>query len=240
VPLTLEGLVQALSGLAEVPVVPNPVLPSENLARRWTQPALADFIRHLDDAAAAARKALDAEDEAVATELWQDLLGDDVFPQPEATALGIQLADRSHAKQPEDRGWFEAYHPAYSVALTATYQRGRSGRRQPYHDNDRLLFPEHKLRFRAEVTGLTDSEVWWRVTNTGGHARHERGPRGDFFKAKQLGGSTSSDERENWEDVSYTGTHPIEAFLLVGEAVVAKSNPMRINGYSRKWRWWKP
>ncbi|MGY1692305.1 SMODS domain-containing nucleotidyltransferase [Geodermatophilus sp. SYSU D01105] len=238
--LTLKGLAQALSGLDEVPVVTNPVLAGENLARRWTKKEMANFISHLDDASAAARKALDADDDAESTELWQALLGDDVFPLPHATALGVRLGDRSHAKRPEDRGWFEAYHPAYAITRTATYQRGRDCQRRRYRDNDRLLFPEHKLRFLAEVTGPTGGEIWWRVINTGGHARHEGGLRGDFFKAKQLGGAPSRDERENWEAVSYTGSHVIEAFLVVGTAVVAKSEQMRINIYSPKWRHWLP
>jgi len=79
--LTLKGLAEALGGLEEVPEVANPVLTSENLAKRWTTSAMTDFVKHVNGAATAARKALDEGDEVESAELWQALLGEEGRPQ---------------------------------------------------------------------------------------------------------------------------------------------------------------
>jgi hypothetical protein len=76
---TLEAIAATLAGHAEVPVINNPVLPSENLADRWTPEDYQAFRKMLDEAVGIARRAVSATDPRESHQAWQELFGDD-FP----------------------------------------------------------------------------------------------------------------------------------------------------------------
>lgn len=63
----------------EPPVLPNPVLPSENLSDRWEHEDYSRFRVKLAKAATLASEALNCRDAQGSHELWQQLLGDQ-FP----------------------------------------------------------------------------------------------------------------------------------------------------------------
>lgn len=77
---TLRGIAHLLANNAvAAPIVPNPVLPSENLAETWPHADYVDFIRVVTDAAGLAERALSEHNEAESRRLWCELLGED-FP----------------------------------------------------------------------------------------------------------------------------------------------------------------
>lgn len=78
---TLESIQTALAPFPdEPPVISNPALAKENLAKRWTAPAYKDFRKHLDAAVDLANGALAEGDLETCHNLWRDLLGPD-FPK---------------------------------------------------------------------------------------------------------------------------------------------------------------
>ena len=65
----------ALGGHTNVPVIPNPVLPSENLADRWKPDDFDRFRTLIAEAAALADRAIRADGERQSHELWGELSG---------------------------------------------------------------------------------------------------------------------------------------------------------------------
>jgi hypothetical protein len=232
----------ALLGELEIPpCVPNPVLGSEDLAARWSNSDFANFKNELKYASDLAAEAIDADNLVEACEKWSEIFGDD-FPTVSGEKLGMQVADRSHARPPESRGWTVNLDARYRIRVVAQEVRGRHGKARRYESGGHAIYasPFNNLRFKAVVTGPADIAVWWRVTNTGEHARTQLGLRGDFFKGRDLRGDESADQTENFEKTSYTGSHIIEAFVLFGGVVVAQSGPFVVNVFSRTRQVWRP
>ncbi|SHV15115.1 Uncharacterised protein [Mycobacteroides abscessus subsp. abscessus] len=234
---TIVNMNDALQSLDSPPEVWNPVLPSENLASRWTKEAFVDFKHELAEAADLVTKATDAEDLVEQVEYWQDLFGEE-FPSVDKDDLyHVELADASHAESPGTRGWYELLDARYHVTVRAWSQLGKRGKRISYPNDGSLLFKGRNIVFKATPTGPTDYSVWWRITNTGEHARRESSLRGNFIRAKQRNGKQSHDPTENWESTSYTGTHLVEVFLVVGTRIVARSAPFKVNIHNPLFRW---
>lgn len=234
---TILNMNDALQPLNSPPEVWNPVLPSENLAARWTNEAFTDFKRELAEAADLITKATETDDLVEQVEHWQDLFGED-FPDVDKDLFHVELADTSHAQSPETKGWYELLDSRYSVSLRACSQLGKRAKRVPYPNDGGLLFKGRNLVFKATASGPTDFSVWWRVTNTGEPARKESSLRGDFFRAKARNQrKPSPDPTENWESTAYTGTHLVEVFLVVGQRVVARSEPFKVNIYNSIFQW---
>ncbi len=227
---TLRSISDALATATTVPVVTNPVLPAEDLARRWSQNQFNDFRTHVGAAADLAERALAADDETTGSALWHELLGED-FPLVTGEQAGIILADTSHAKGVTDMGWGMALAPGATVEINAMVVAENKMRQifKRYPSNGPLLMAKWKVRFQAQITTLYPVEIWWQVINTGGHARSLNGLRGEFFKSKLLDGSDSPDPTINWEDTSYTGSHIIECFLVKNNTVVARSGQFYVN-----------
>lgn len=230
---TLTALHQRLSPLQSPPVVRNPVLPSENLAARWTTESFQAFVTELGEAVEWSRIATSTDDQIEAAEAWREILGDE-FPAVQPQHLGLQLGDISHAQSPEQLGWRVAPDPRFRVTVTANQQRGRRGQsRRPYQNDGGLVFAGQKLHFRAHVIAPNHVEVWWQVANTGAHARQRGGLRGEIFKGRDLRGQPLANEAENWESTSYMGSHLIRAILVRSEVVVAASDWFRVNIYAK-------
>ncbi|ADB51241.1 nucleotidyltransferase [Conexibacter woesei] len=230
---TFRNLHAHLAGMTRPPVVLNPVLPTENLAGRWTQESFASFVRELDEAVQWADQAMAATDVIEATDIWRELLGDD-FPARTPTSLGFHVGDYSHAQTPSDRGWAERSDARYAVEITASTQRGKRGQtRRPYSSGGPVVFAGHKLRFKAEISAPNHVDVWWQVANTGAHARNASGLRGEIFRARDSRRGTNSDQTENWENTAYTGSHLVRALLVRNNEVVATSAWFVVNIYAR-------
>lgn len=70
------------------PKICNPTLQSEDLAKRWTDSAYRDFLKHLDAAVALAERALAEVDAKQSHALWRELLGPD-FPDYDGSVSDI-------------------------------------------------------------------------------------------------------------------------------------------------------
>ncbi len=233
---TLTGLQTLLGQAPGPPSVFNPVLPSENLAETWTQDSFNSFRQEIAAGAALATRAYEESDDIESAALWRELLGED-FPLPSEEEAGLALADTSHAQSPASKGWTENLDPRFGVAVTATVYP--PNRRKPLarnYSSNHVLKAGWKIRFKAEIDAPEPVSVWWQVVNTGEHAREDQGLRGEFFRAKELGGTPSKDEKENWEDTRYTGAHWIEAFLVRNATVVARSGRLYVGVVNKQRR----
>lgn len=230
---TIQAMHTALSGMAQAPVVTNPVLRSENLAARWTVAAFKDFVAELDEARGHSQTAVTTTDRIEAVDSWREVLGES-FPAAAPAEFGITLGDDSHAKSASAKGWVVNLDPRYGVWVTADVGHGRrSPYMRRYPDTKPLLFHGKKLRFRANTRGPGDVEVWWQVANTGQHARSVAGLRGEYFQGRDPHRRTNPDPRETWEDTAYTGAHWIRAVLVKDGRVVAESPKFVVNIYNR-------
>ena len=226
---TIRGMARSLRDFDAPPIVSNPVMPEEDLASRWTKEAFSEFKEELAEAEAFADKALAAENLAEACNHWRDVLGEE-FPVPDKGDFGIRLSDTSHMTTPESRGWRREIRPECDLRIDATIQRGkRSPRRKRLSNDGSLIFAGNKLRFWAAGNVPESADIWWQVVNTGGHARDVNGLRGNMFRGKNLGGSPTSDERENWEDTAYTGSHLIRALAVDNGTVIAETDWFTVN-----------
>lgn len=233
---TFAAMHDALASLSSAPVIPNPVLPSENLAARWINASFRDFVAELTEARDVSERAIATADPVEAADCWREILGED-FPTVPTEALGIRVSDDSHAHTYATRGWTENLDERYGVRVVASTARGkRSPHFIKYENNGGTLFHGRKIKFEALTRGPDDVEVWWQVANTGRHARELNGLRGAFFKAKKLNGRDSANPRENWEDTNYTGAHWIRAVLVKANKVVAASDKFVVNIYNNSHR----
>ena len=233
---TITKMNDALAPLMEAPSVMNPVLNSENLAKRWTADSFQAFQGELASAAELVAKTKAATDYVEAADGWRELFGDD-FPGVSKDLYHVRLSDASHAKDPATQGWTYNIDPRYSVRVRAWEQLGKRGRKRPYQSDGDLLFVGKRINFKAEVVAPTAYSTWWRVTNTGSNAREEDGLRGGFLRARNANGKPSADQDDNWEHAAYTGTHLIEVFIVVGTRVVAQSGQFRVNIFNKNCGW---
>lgn len=235
---TFAALHTYLNTFVEPPVVCNPSLPDENLTARWDQDSFDDFKKALGVAAEVSQAAISADDKTEACESWRTLLGD-AFPEYVAKGLSaMTVADISHAQPVHSRGWYELMDPRFQLGVVCSEGRNTQ-KMSSYASNSRLLFAGKKLRFRAALTGPQQTEVWWRITNTGKHARDAEGLRGEFQRAQDVRKKTSADPLTHWESTAYTGSHVVEAFAVMGDRVVAKSEPhvVKIHRAGTSWAW---
>jgi predicted nucleotidyltransferase len=238
---TFGNMYDSLKELDSAPEVLNPVLESEDLAARWSDADFSNFKTELKEAADLAADASHAETLVEACEKWNEIFGD-AFPVVTNDDLSMEVGDRSHAKHPYSRDWVTDLEHGCSVHVLAQKQRSR-GRLRDYPSGGPPIFASDQtsLKFRALATGHGNAEIWWRVTNTGAHAR-ETGTqqlRGDFFKGKAPDGNEGENQFVNYERASYTGAHVIEAFVVRGGRVIARSEPFRVNIFSARFPVWR-
>lgn len=230
---TIRAMSAALKPLSSAPEIMNPVLDSEDLAKRWTDSSFRDFQAALSEAEELVDEALFAKNVGEACSHWREMLGED-FPVPTKDELGIVLTSTDHAERPESRGWNRDIRSGARIAIDATWQRGKKRKHVKRLGNDAPpLLAGAKLRFWARTTGVDDATIWWQVVNTGGHARDDEGLRGEIFRGRTLERQPTQDPRENWENTRYTGSHLIRAIAVVGDrSVVAESNWFTVNIFS--------
>jgi hypothetical protein len=217
-----------------VPEVPNPVLPSENLTENWTLTSFNDFRKEVAAAQAKAQEALNATDDADASALWAEILGED-FPVSSPSAAGLVLGDVSHARSLSDEGWYQQIDPGSSISIQATvFSKARRRKVIKNYEGKQLLLAGWEIKFFADVAAPAGGTIWWQVVNTGDHARSRNGLRGEFFKGRDLNNNPTSDQRLNWESTAYTGVHLIEAFLVRGSTVAARSGQLRVHIKNRR------
>jgi Adenylyl/Guanylyl and SMODS C-terminal sensor domain/Second Messenger Oligonucleotide or Dinucleotide Synthetase domain len=228
---TFENLFQTLQDLSAPPIVPNPVLTSEDLAASWTIESFSSFRTELSEAVEWSGLAETSEDIVEAADAWRVLLGDD-FPVLAPNQLGFELGDITHADSPASMGWTGDPDPRYQVSLSATVHKGRAGRvGRPLPSDGPTVIAGSTLHFIADMrTPSRSVEVWWQVANTGEHARSEGALRGQIQAGRTLDGNDLP-FGHNWENTAYTGSHLIRALLVRSNIVVASSDWFRVNIY---------
>ena len=224
---TLRNLHDRLIPLGAPPNVPNPVLPFENLASRWSVQQFQDFVAELGAAVELVRTAEAAIGLADAADAWRELLGPD-FPTPTPDELGLALGPTDHEKKPSSRGWTEALNSDYSISLTAERSTRRSGRSMMRLRSGDPTPVGKDLHFRANVIAPASAEVCWQVVNTGNDARADDGLRGEIFDGRDKLGNHLRGRTENWESTKYVGVHEIRALLVQGNRVVAKTDYFKV------------
>lgn len=228
---TFNRLHARLAPLATPPVIRNPVLSDENLAKRWDQASFDSFVRELKEAVDLSAKALGATDKLQAIDAWRELLGED-FPAMSDADLGLKIGDYSHAQSFAENGWRMALNPRYQVRVSVGIRRGRYNAVRAIPE-EHLLLPGHKLRFTAHITAPNHVKVWWQVANTGGHARGDEALRGEIFRARSPSGKEWEQQGVTWESTRYTGVHLVRAILVRDAAVVSTSEWRRVNIFAR-------
>ena len=238
----LEGIANNLEPFATPPEIKNPVIGTEDLAARWEQKDYEEFKELINSAAIAARNAMEEEDEYTAQSLWQEILGED-FPILAEQAKDIFLDDDSHKNTLESQGWHEKIDGNYKIGITASIHKNNWSRKTITKNYD----PEKSLPILAGSSICFEAlpafpegsqpEIWFQVTNTGGHAAtYEEGLRGEFLQSRDLDNKPLSNKTLTWESTKYMGIHYIEAFLVIENCVVARSGPFYVSIYSKDGR----
>jgi predicted nucleotidyltransferase len=224
------------------PAIMNPVLSSENLSQRWKEEDFKQFKQIVKEAQTISSAAVAASTEVEATEKWQELFGES-FPiekPPEQEIRAIHLGDVSHQKTFIDQHWSISPSKKETLRISGYHYRGLSKKR--LHSASELAFPGWKLCFNViSDSALPDeTEFWWRVTNTGEHARSKSQLRGTFFQSTDSDKSwkKSQDEAILWEHTAYNGEHLVEAFAVQRGVVIAQSKPFHVKIFvpNHDWR----
>lgn len=224
---TLRNLHGQLSPMGAPPTVPNPVLPLENLAERWSVKEFFDFVSELGEAVRLINDAEATVTVAEAADTWREMLGDD-FPLPSASELGLTLGDTSHEKKASSRGWEEALDSSYRISITAQRTTRRRGRGIVPLKSGEPVPAGWDLCFRATVAGPPGAVVYWQVVNTGENASAAGELRGEIFDGRDRSRVPLRGRTENWERTEYRGCHEIRALLVQGNRVVAMSDYFKV------------
>lgn len=213
-----------------VPLVTNPVLPTEDFNRHLDQVKYSKFSDAIHLYAQQAIDAYDEADEAKSLKKWQKIFGKSFTGATEERSLavsinGLQLADFSHKQELGDR-----HILSLSTLATVRIEAGLHwGRQDTPVINRRLIrpfFPKtelprlHWLKYRAITTYDRPYVVYWQVVNTGESARRDGGLRGKIEPGTN----------EQWERSLYTGVHWIECFIVdrATNKCVCRSGPFYV------------
>lgn len=192
--------------------------------------------------AAAATVALDLVEDGD----WEALFGKlGTVEVPEDRAIVspralLALGDTSHAKQ-HPWGVHRGQQYVVSVKCRANSRRGKGFE---FVTDGPAVTDDTKFRFEATTNVPPPFQVRWQVVNTGAHADEVACLRGDFIEAKTNAGDPQTGLVHR-ESASYTGKHWVEAFILKGDVLWARSGRFFVNIVSRQrrrsmWSWARP
>lgn len=209
----LRGVADFLGGHPDTPpVVPNPVLPTENLTERWPIDDYRDFREVVASAAQLAEDALGAGTAAESRELWRELFGDDF---PSKTSVVKSSLDPGEKDLELDLGIPSAI--AGTVRVDARV-RPKDGFRAGSIAALSPLQKRRKLVFEIADTDVPEPfDVYWKVKNRGPEARAAGGLRGEI--SPDLRGRGARRE----ETTLYTGNHYVEIYLVKNGVCVARA-----------------
>ncbi len=225
-----------LQANSSIPLIINPVLPSENFNRHLNQAEYTKFRNAIHLYTQQAVDAYNEIDESKSLKKWQKIFGEYFVlikkeNIPIVSINGLQLDDFSHKKGLSDINVSFENTPA-TVKITAGLYWGRHGDREinrrykcPFFSKSEL--PRfHWLKYKAATTYDKPYDIYWQVVNTGKSARQvEGGLRGEIRLGKN----------EQWERSLYTGVHWIECFIVDKELnkCVCRSGPFYV-GFREK------
>lgn len=227
IPTTLKILVNSLKGylysrpfLSQVNLT-NPVLPTESFNRHITQEKYSVFrtsIIKLDGEITNAynEENLDESKRKWSVVFWEKFSKSEwKYNLIKSVSLFWEWERSKWIYKPEWKILLKCfrYIPAWNIKTRIEYKTLST-------------FPKNiKVKFLAEVIWINwPYEVYWKVLNT--WAGVEKGnERGDFFiwKSENEREWHQTDNLENWETISYTGTHWIQCYIIKNDIMVWKS-----------------
>ncbi len=234
-PTSLKILVNRLDAYLQtnsaMPVVANPMLPTESFNRHWDQEKYDLFRKEVQILNKQVNDAYGEQEESASVEKWQSIFGDDFSSLKDSVedkaGKSIALGNAGHAHTPP---W--PLNLLYKVKINA-YVFIKPGNQWKFlggiNSDGRRLPNDWHLKYKASTKVPLPYNVKWQVVNTGSHAAKEDGLRGEFFDAKLPSHSLSSDPLINWESTKYTGKHWIECFIIKDGSCVARSGKFFVN-----------
>lgn len=234
-PASLKILLNRLDAYLQtnvtMPVVTNPMLPTESFNRHWDQEKYNLFKKAIQTLNEQINDAYDEQDETESVEKWQLIFGDDFSSLKDdiedKTGKSVALGNTGHAQTPP---W--PLNLLYKVKINA-FVYIKPGNQWKFlggiNSDGRLLQNDLCLKYKAKTNAPLPYTVKWQVVNTGTHAEKENGLRGNFFDGKLYDNTLSPIPMINWEHTKYTGKHWIECFIVKDEKCIARSGKFFVN-----------
>lgn len=143
----------------------------------------------------------------------------------EKNSNNLALADYSHKEELSEQGIIDHGMYPCSVRIEAKlFFKGprdkKINRRLKGSIKSNSLVPTwHEIDYVARTDAPVPYNIYWQVVNTGEHARHEKGLRGEIFQGGQV----------RTEHTLYHGMHWIECFIISKDNVcIARSGPFYV------------
>lgn len=232
-PTSLRTIVSRLDDTLQphvvMPTVLNPKLRSENYNRHWEQQKYNNFRSKIHQYREWIDDAFQEADPDESILKWRRVFGDDFAKSIVVKTTSAQLAPLykfteqwiGRIKQQGRQVLSEfprnlehvvpsrwKLNPRMAITLNAQLLPSKTGLVEKNLSSGDIVPVSKWLRFAAHCpTGIPNTySVWWRVTNTGGHAAQKAGLRGDFYKSEPAG--------IRFEQTEYRGIHWVEAFVI--------------------------
>ncbi|MFZ5655807.1 MAG: SMODS domain-containing nucleotidyltransferase [Pseudomonadota bacterium] len=228
-----------------VPVVPNPVMSSENQASAWTPTQYANFRNQVNRYRGWIDDAYVEEDAARSISKWQRVFGDEFSVVRKATTALEPAPAPAPTRDDVDivrttglRGLAESIlRPSWRRAPTWELDKIASRVTIKAHliatagrglrvESGMSLESGQWIEFSSMLGGVPPGDAYrteWRVTNTGPIATAKRALRGGFEP------SAPADHKRR-EQLSYRGVHMVEAFVIrkFDQKLVGFSDPFYV------------
>lgn len=235
----IDSLSKRFPAQSNKPSIYNPVLDSEDLAKRWDEEEYTKFTAQLEEAAENSLAAYEETDKEAAVALWQKIFGTGFTTTIENNnslvlshqQIALTLGDTSHAqvaKWQESAQLFNA-----NISATATWSAEKKvykPRAKVNHWQTIKLSAHIKIKsgqnlnkglllnYFLNTNAPKPYTIYWQVVNTGESA------------AQDLRGQiTERTGHRIQEHTRYTGTHWVEAYIIQNDVCIARTDKFFIN-----------
>lgn len=231
----INRLDEYLQSNLSMPMVMNPVLPSEDFNRHWDQDKYQVFRKRIHEYTQIANEAYAESDEAKSLKKWQKIFGDE-FTGPSilrrvgeailSLVGGFKVGDHSHRQSLKDVGIIDPGSYPLSVKITAELYWGRPDHKEINRthkgsfSSGALLPPNHWLKYQVNGNFEPHHEIYWQVVNTGPQAREWKKLRGKIEQGSYI----------QWEPSLFTGVHWIECYVIDSKTntCIGRSGPFYV------------
>lgn len=231
-----EALHQVILGLKEFAhsnsdEVLNPVNPNENFADRWKMPAYKElnlknnFHNWVDQVSKDFEFLLGSKDLDMISESLSNNLAISIESKDLETVLNIQEATEPQTKSilenlvhSEKLKW-PVSPSVKKLNIKSVVQQNKSSPSAIAELSDYREVPKHLwIRFNVKNELDSDTEIYWKITNTGIEAKQDNCLRGKYFLGNKV----------HKESTLYKGAHWVEAVAINRGFCVARSEPILV------------
>jgi len=208
----ITRLDQYLQANPNMPIVVNPVLPSEDFNRKWNQAQYSKFREKIHEYAQAAGEAYHELDEAKSLKKWKKIFGD-AFTVP----TGVQgLVGRALSRDPGEQFLSDfGISENLSSSLQVDAKVEQDGYRPFFLRGSGFpLKKKRKLTFTITGNFPPNSSIKWKVKNFDTEAKDAEDLRGDIVDDRGF--------LNKIEHTKYTGSHYVECYAIIDGVCVAK------------------